>query len=231
MTMGRLEQVGRRRDVRRLLSFVPISSIRNRLVGLLPGVELGPGASIGFGTVIDVESFVAGAGAVIGRFNRISGPITVRIGPGASIGTRNEISCGDWVCDDRFRDEGYQRRFELGADCLITDEHVFDAAGLVSIGDGTWFAGKRSQVWTHGVGIVDRDVHIGPRCYIGSSVLFSPGTGLGPGNVVSLGSVVTRDFRATHDCLIGGAPAAAIKDVGEDFATGRLHPFQLGATD
>jgi len=98
------------------VSFVPFTSFRTRLIGAMPGVTLGSGVSIGFGTVIGVDVFEAEPESTIGRCNRISGPI---------------------------------------------------------------------------------DVHIGPRCYIGSSVRFAFGTGLGAVKVVSLGSVVTKDMRSS----------------------------------
>lgn len=217
------------RLIRRAVPYVPVGSLRNQLLVAFAGVELAPGASIGFGTVVDAERMIVGRGTLVGRWNRFTGPISVTIGERCSIGDHNEFVCGDWVLEEQFADEGYERTIRFGDGCLVTDRHMFDVCGTIEVGAGSWFAGRRSQVWTHGVGIADRDVRIGERCYVGAAVLIAPGAALGDDNVVSLGSIVTRDLSGVTEHLIGGAPAEPIKPLGEDFASGRLHRFRLGS--
>jgi acetyltransferase-like isoleucine patch superfamily enzyme len=67
-----------------------------------------------------------------------------------------------------------------------------------------------SQFWTHGAGVIDRDIQIGRDCYLGSAVRFAPGSGIGNNVIVALGSVVTEKFDISK-AMIGGVPAKVLK--------------------
>lgn len=185
-------------------------------------VQVGKRVRLGFGCRIRVDSFVVGDDVQIGRFNRFAGPVSISIGARTQIGARNSFGCNDWVSAPRYVEQGYVRSLRLGAECLVTDDHFFDCAGLIDVGDGTWFAGRSSQVWTHGVGVAERDVVIGSRCYIGSAVRLAPGARLGDECVLSLGSVLTSDLSHARCAMIAGAPAKPAKQLEADYATGRL---------
>lgn len=205
-----------------IVSFAPLNAIRVAALGLMPHVTLGGSVRIGWGCRIAVDRLVIGDNVTIGRFNRFIGPVSIIIGSGTQIGARNRIGCSSWVSEKRYAEQGYSRTMRLGSDCLVTDDHMFDCAGLVEIGDGTWFAGSASQVWTHGVGIAERDVVIGARCYLGSAVRLAPGARLGDECILSLGSVLSGDLSSVRCAMIAGMPAKVIKQLEADYASGRI---------
>lgn len=95
---------------------------------------------------------------------------------------------------------------------MITGGHYFDATGGIRIGEGSWIAGRGTQFWTHGIGVLDRSVSLGRYCYIGSAVRFAPGARLGDFVVVSLGSVVSGDLSSHNHALLAGVPAVVVRD-------------------
>lgn len=205
-----------------IASLAPFNTFRVLALGLMPHVTLGQSVRIGWGCRIAVDRLVIGDNVTIGRFNRLFGPVSIFIGSGTQIGARNRIGCSDWVGEKRYAEQGYARTMRIGRDCLVTDGHLFDCAGLVEIGDGTWFAGSASQVWTHGVGIAERDVIIGVRCYLGSAVRLAPGARLGDECILSLGSVLSGDLAAASCAMVAGMPAKVIKQLEDDYASGRI---------
>ena len=202
--------------------FAPLNSVRVAALRAMPNTRVGDRVRIDFGCSIRVDWIEIEDDVQIGRFNRFAGPVRISIGARTKIGARNTFGCADWVRASRYVEQGYVRSLELGAECLVTDDHFFDCAGLVKIGDGTWFAGKGSQVWTHGVGIAERDVVIGSRCYLGSAVRLSPGARLGDDCILSLGSVLTSDLSEVCGSMVAGAPAKPIKQLEADYAAGRI---------
>lgn len=205
-----------------IVSFAPLNAIRVAALRLMPHVSLGQSVRIGLGCRIAVEKLEIGDNVTIGRFNRFVGPVSITIGSGTQIGARNRIGCSGWVSEARYATHRYARTMRLGRDCLVTDDHLFDCAGLVEIGEGTWFAGSGSQVWTHGVGIAERDVVVGARCYIGSAVRLAPGARLGDECILSLGSVLSGDLSAARCAMIAGMPAKVVKQLEADYASGRI---------
>ena len=67
-----------------------------------------------------------------------------------------------------------------------------------------------SQFWTHGAGVVDRNIQIGRDCYLGSAIRFALGSGVGDNVIVAMGSVVTKKFEESM-VMIGGVPATVLK--------------------
>ena len=104
----------------------------------------------------------------------------------------------------------YTRTLEIGADTLITSGHHFDVAGKFKLGDRSWIAGIGSQFWTHGVGVLDRNIEIGSDCYLGSAVRFAPGAAIANNVLVAMGSVVSGKIDASN-ALIGGVPAKVLR--------------------
>lgn len=205
-----------------IVSFGPLNAIRLAALRAMPNVTLGQSVRVGWGCRIAVDRLAVGDNVTIGRFNRFVGPVGIFIGSGTQIGARNRFGCSGWVSETRYAEQGYARTMRLGRDCLVTDDHLFDCAGLVEIGDGTWFAGCASQVWTHGVGIAERDVIIGSCCYLGSAVRVAPGARLGDECILSLGSVLSGDLSSARCAMIAGMPAKVIKQLEDDYATGRI---------
>jgi acetyltransferase-like isoleucine patch superfamily enzyme len=191
-----------------LISLMPFSALRCSLYRLVFGYTIRK-SSIGLGTVIHTSRAVLDH-CTIGRFNRFLGPMSVSIGAGSTIESHNVFDCGDWAADDNHAAR-YARTLLIGSDTLITNHHFFDVAGSLSIGDGTWIAGRGSQFWTHGVNVEDRNVSIGSQCYIGSAVRFAPGSSVDDNVIVGIGSVVVRSIAASG-ALIAGFPAIVIRE-------------------
>ena len=190
------------------------------MYNILLGYNISGGAKIGFLTVISVKSFTSKENLRTGMFNLFKGPIDIVIGKGARIGRFNRFTCSKHVLDERFNSRKYNPRLTLGANTLILNEHFFDVYGEVTVGDGSWIAGHGSQFWTHGLSVMDRDIHIGNGNYIGSGVRFAPGTSLGNENIVSLGSVVVSKLTCSSS-LVSGFPAKPIRCIAEEKKLGK----------
>jgi acetyltransferase-like isoleucine patch superfamily enzyme len=188
----------------RMVAFVPASGLRRWLYEWCFGYSL-EGALVGFGTIIDVREFDA-PGARIGRFNRFHGPMTVKIGRSTVIGDRNTFMCPEWAEGS----PGFIGTLNFGENCLLTGLHFMDVAGSVTMGDWSWLAGRGTEVWTHGAGSAENTVSIGRRSYVGSACRFAPGSSVGDGCLVAMGSVVSTRLDAS-DALIGGVPAKVLK--------------------
>jgi acetyltransferase-like isoleucine patch superfamily enzyme len=191
-----------------LVSLMPLNFLRVAGYRLL-GYKI-VDSRIGFGTVIAVAEATLES-CRIGPFNLFIGPMKVIIHRGASIGNRNEFSCGYWVLRNEYKNSNYTRTLEIGADALITSRHFFDAAGSFTLGERSWIGGIDSQFWTHGAGVTDRDIKIGSDCYLGSAVRFAPGSSIGDNVIVAMGSVVSGQLNVDN-ALVGGVPAKVLKE-------------------
>jgi acetyltransferase-like isoleucine patch superfamily enzyme len=190
-----------------LISLLPLNGLRVLGYRLL-GYRI-QNSRIGFGTIIAVDEAILES-CKIGPFNLFAGPMKIHIHRGASIGNRNEFICGYWVLRAEYRDRQYARSLEVRDAALITSRHYFDLSGALILGERSWIAGVASQFWTHGIGVKERDIRIGSDCYIGSAARFSPGSSIGDGVVVAMGSVVSGDL-PENNALIGGVPARVLK--------------------
>lgn len=192
-----------------LIGFLPLNFLRVLGYRLLFGYRIAS-SRIGFGTIIAVDEFAI-ARSKIGFFNQFIGPMKINIAEGASIRDRNTFSCGYWVLREENRTLNYTRTLEIGVDTLITSGHHFDVAGKFKLGDRSWVAGIGSQFWTHGVGVLDRNIEIGSDCYLGSAVRFAPGAAIANNVLVAMGSVVSGKIDASN-ALIGGVPAKVLRE-------------------
>jgi acetyltransferase-like isoleucine patch superfamily enzyme len=196
-----------------LISLAPFNGLRVALYRNVMGYSLGADTRIGPLTIISCESFRAGKGLRLGRNNKFVGPMLVDIGESVIIGRFNSFSCGSSTLDPAKAHMNYSRSIFLGNRVLINDNHYFDVYGSINIGEGTWIAGAGSQFWTHGASVMDRDIKIGPGCYVGSAVRFAPGSSIGNGCVLGLSSVVVARIEE-NDAVLGGFPARKIRDIG-----------------
>jgi hypothetical protein len=203
-----------------LIALMPAAGLRRALYRSVFSYQIASSARVGWLTVIRVRSFAMGEGARTGPLNLFWGPIEVDIGAGARIGRLNRFTCAWHVMQERFKSWNYTPKLVLGKNSLVLDEHFFDIYGLVSIGDGSWIAGHGSQFWTHGLSVMERDIVIGQRNYIGSAVRFAPGSGLGDDNIVGLGSVISSRITCDNH-IVAGFPAKPIRSVAEDKANGK----------
>lgn len=192
-----------------MISYLPLNGLRCLLYKLLLGYSI-KNSKIGLGTILVIANATI-EGATIGRSNLFMGPMSLVIKTGASIGKNNLFLCNEWTIREEFKDNHYDRCLVLAENTLIADAHFFDIAGKLTVGKGSWVAGRDSQFWTHGAGVRDRNIHIGEHCYIGSAARFAPGSELGNNVLVAMGSVVTGK-PTTSNAMIGGVPARLIKE-------------------
>ena len=201
------------------IALVPFGRARLALYRRLLGYEIGAGCRIGMLNLIACRSLRLGAGSVIGRGNLLKGDFDFVAGPRLFMGNLNVLTC-PWDLGARSPARGYGTRIEFGADCLVNDRHYLDGHGCITVGDGSWIAGRDSQLYTHGVGVEDRDIAIGRGCFVGSAARFAPGSGIGDRIVVGMGSVVL-DRIAAEAALVAGFPARAVRDISGALAAGR----------
>lgn len=192
------------------IAHLPSGALRLAAYRNLLGYRFGPGCQLGFGVLIAVDSFEAGADVRIRRNTSFMGPIKVRLGDKTFIGRHNKIECGDNAGDASQAHMQYAREFITGHDSLINEGHLFDVLGRIQLGNGSWIAGFASQFLTHGAGTMDRDIVIGDQCFLGSAVRFAPGASIGNQVVVGMGAVVTKPL-AHDNVVVGGVPAKVIK--------------------
>lgn len=184
-----------------LISIIPINSIRIILYNLIFGYSISLSAKIGFGTVICIKKARISK-ATVGRFNHFTGPFELDVGENTEIGSFNKFTSIKSVQNSPF--------CHIGTSVHITNHHLFDASGGLSIGNSTRIAGMNSQFWTHGGQRSKSTLTIGERCYIGSAVKFAQGTSVADNSFVGLGSVVVDSFEE-RDVLISGFPAVIVK--------------------
>lgn len=126
----------------------------------------------------------------------------VRLAPNVSFANGERIALGDqvqigarcslWAGRDHGRIE-IGARTTLGPDCFVTAADYGLAAEL-SVTDQP---------------MIERDVRIGPDCWIGAKAVITAGVTLGPGCVIGAGSVVTKDVPA--GTIAAGVPARVLR--------------------
>ncbi len=191
------------------ISLLPLNMLRVQAYRLLFGYRIAPGAKIGLCTVITVHRLTMGA-SVIGRGNRFRGHSDIMIGNGAIIGNNNEFICTKDAARKRTVGDGMAARLTLGDRVHLTNGHLLDASGGMTVGEQTRLAGRRSEFWTHGGDRADTSITIGKRCYVASNVRFAPGVSIDDNVFVGLGSVVVKTVPESN-CQLFGFPAEVVK--------------------
>jgi len=143
--------------------------------------------------IIDVENFKV-ENSTIGKLTIFTGPMSVVVESGVRIGFRNRFNCGKWVANK----SNYKRLIKIEENVLITNGHHFDVAGEIVIGEKTVIAGVCSQFWTHGNSADDIDIDIGSHCYIGSSCIFCPGSGISDHTVTGAGAIISKRYEKAN---------------------------------
>lgn len=204
-----------------LVALLPANRLRLLAYRRLLGYEIGAGSRIGPCNLIACRSVRLGPGATIGRWNLFRGAFAFTAGPRLFVGHGNVFACPDRLDHPKLADRGYARAIAFGADCLVNDGHYLDAHGSITVGDGTWLAGRDSQFFTHGASARDRDIAIGAGCFVGSAVRFAPGSAVGDGCVVGIASVVVGRIDA-KEALVSGFPARVVRGIAEERAAGKF---------
>lgn len=184
------------------------------------GHEIGKGCRIGM-SYLDIHHIRLEDGAQISGMNYFKGLDRLELGQRARIGGRF-----NWFTASRLHKSPTNQGWgilRIGPGSNITSRHYFDIQDTVTIGKDTLIAGFRSTFWTHGYRERGESgasgITIGDNCYIGSQVIFVPGSAIGNKVFVGAGSVVTKDMSIHSECLIGGNPATMRKqyDSSHDF--------------
>lgn len=200
-----------------LTSSLPSNPLRVAVYKHFFGYKIGKRAKIGLGVIISVDRFEAGEDVQIRRRTSFIGPMTVVLGDKNIIGRDNKFMSGNRGPHET--EMNYARQFILGTDCLINDGHIFDVMGKIEICSRTWIAGYDSQFISHGAGVMERDIHIGDNCFIGSAVRFAPGSSIGSHVILGMGAVVTKRIESDN-VIVGGFPAKVIRHrLNEDHFT------------
>ena len=200
--------IRRRRLAAELISLLPFNAWRCFAYRLL-GYQI-TDSKIGWRTVIAIESLQI-EGALIARRNKIVGPLRMTMKKNAAIGSGNLMWCDLWTLDQNHKKFNYQRELILEEASLLTNDHVVDVVDRIRIGAGTHVAGRGTQMWTHGHSGDQRDIDIGIDCFLGSSCIFTPGSGVGDRSIVGSGAVVAKRYTQKF-VMIAGNPSAILRE-------------------
>lgn len=135
---------------------------------------------------------------------------------GAKIGANSIVNGVSFINVDR----GGFKALQVGANCFIGDEVMFDLASPIVIEDHV-SVGQRSMILTHlNVGYSDHPLQarfpkqtapcvIRRGSFIGAGAVVLAGTTIGPEAFVAAASLVNRDVAAGE--LVGGVPIKSIE--------------------
>lgn len=159
--------------------------------------RLHEGAHIGHANLILTEAIFLRRNAYIGHLNRVTGPLWLILDSHAGIGNQNTIiRAKHGVTWGR-------AVFRIGQWSKITAKHVVDCTRSVIIGDYSTFAGRGSQIWTHGYlhapkGLertrVDGSIRVGNNVYIGSACVLNAGVRISDAVTVGAASCVSKSL-------------------------------------
>lgn len=233
---------GRRRRLRSLLllliAIAPGNASRVLLYRALFGYRIDRTSRIGAFNYLDVgECDIEGAS--IGRFNEIRAA-RLLMRPGSSLGRFNRLRFANLVTLEKrsvLRSTNTiigtagnlspYKAFEnyyLGADSIVTCGHHFDLSDGITIEANVTFAGRGSQVWTHGFDPehtkIQGPVHIGSNVYIASRSLILQCTTIASDVSIGAGTVVAKSiaesgFYVSSELVRKGA----LQNYGDDPAT------------
>lgn len=213
-----------------LLGMMPLPSFLKRpIYRIFFGYKIGKRVRIGL-TLIDAQRCEIGDDVSIGHLNALTRIGSLQIGEHARIGHLNIIRGGDEVSLGRYSEILRQNeinsipdpvivtpadpRFILGDGSVVTTSHKIDFTDRVEIGKRVILGGRNSSLWTHNRQKT-KPITIGDYSYVGSEIRIAPGGEIPPKCIVGIGAVITKKF-ANEYKLIGGLPAAEIKDLDED---------------
>lgn len=191
--------------------------------------KIGRRVRIGF-SVIDAGECEIGDDVRIGHLNVFTRVGKLTIGEHTRIGALNIFRGGDEISIGRYCDilrlneinsipepemvGEADPRFTLGDGSMIGASHKIDFTDRVTFGRRVILGGRNSSIWTHNRQQTE-PVEVGDYSYLGSEIRMAPGSRVPAKCIVGMGSVVTKRFEREY-WLIGGVPAAEVKELNED---------------
>lgn len=193
------------------LVFLP-KKLKPMAYRILLGYRIHPSARIGF-SYLCCQTLTVGAKTKIGHFNRIKGPIHVKIGSDVNVLTGNTWT-GSAMSPDGC--------VTIGDHCGVSIGHYFDAHGAIDIAEFTTIAGVGSQFFTHNIDVQSgshkiHPVKIGKYCLLGSACRVLPGATVSNYTVVAMGAVVPPGA-APEFSLLAGVPATVKRQLSQNAA-------------
>jgi acetyltransferase-like isoleucine patch superfamily enzyme len=200
-----------------LLMLVLPARLRAELARRILGWDIDPSAYIGR-SIVMVKHVTMGPDSSIGPFNVIRGLDELRLGLGASIGTRNWIQTHP-IARQVLQAQGqsHEPSLIMGDWAKITVGHEIDCTDLVTIGEGSGLVGYRCQVLTHSLDLVRNrhvtsPVEIGDSTGVMSGCILLSGTRVPSRCIVSAGSVITTKL-TKEQTFYRGNPAEAVREL------------------
>jgi acetyltransferase-like isoleucine patch superfamily enzyme len=191
--------------------------IRRPLLRAFFGYRIHPRARIGL-ALVAVRRLSLDDGAGIGHFTVIKGLDLLELGAHSSIGRGNWITGFPLGHSRHFVHQPERRnQLVLGRHAHVTNRHLLDCTGGISIGPFTTLAGFHSQILTHSIDLAanrqsSQPVSIGSYCFIGTGCVLLAGAALPDRSVLGAKSLLNKAHQET-DRLYAGVPARAVKEL------------------
>ena len=189
--------------------------LRRWWLGRVFGYEIHPTARIGRSWVMPGK-LVMEAGARIGSGTVCKGVELVEMKQGAHLGNLNWVT-GLPTGGGRYFLHQPERRPELrmGRHASVTNRHLIDCTGTVTIGAFATLAGFQSQILTHSIDLAagrqaSEPVEIGEYCFVGTNCVLLGGSVLPERSVLGAKSLLNKAW-AEGGMLYGGVPAKLVR--------------------
>jgi len=204
-----------------LLNFLPWPLRRLILVRCF-GYSIHPSARIGF-SFIKPRRLVMEENSRIGHLTAGVHLDLIHLKPHAIVGNGNWITGFPGGSSTHFAHQP-ERRSELvlGEHSAVTNRHLIDCTGGVTIGRFTTVAGFRSQILSHSIDLKENRQHaagvtIGAFCFVGTGCVILGGSSLPDFSVLGAGSLLNKQLAGSR-FLYAGCPAKPIHELPENLA-------------
>ncbi len=198
-----------------LVGFLLPWAVRRRWLCAVFGYEIHPTARIGLSWV-QPGKLVMEAGARIGSGTVCKGLAWLEMREGAHLGNLNWVT-GLPTGSGRYFTHQPERQPELrlGRHASVTNRHLLDCTGSVSIGAFSTFAGFQSQILTHSIDLAagrqsSQPVSIGEYCFVGTNCVLLGGSKLPDRSVLGAKSLLNKAW-TDAGILYGGVPAKPLR--------------------
>ncbi|MDQ2867334.1 MAG: acyltransferase [Verrucomicrobiota bacterium] len=202
-----------------LSNFLPWEWRRRFLVRQF-GYELHPTARLGLAWILPAR-LIMEEHSSIGHLTVARNLDLVHLQAHATIGRGNWITGFPFGGSRHFASET-DRRPELivGAHAAITNRHLIDCTGRVTIGAYTTIAGFQSQFISHGIDIAQnrqasQPINIGAYCFVGTNCVMLAGSALPDYCVLGAKSLLNKAHTERYR-LYGGVPARELSTLSPD---------------